>query len=243
LPILLLGLWEWSIDTHRIPDTILASPSQVSKDFVVFLKTGALFVHSWASLKRLAAGYLIGTILGLTLGAWVGVSKFIQRFISPTIQFLIPIPPIAWIPLLIILLGIGEVSKVALVAVASFFTLFVNTVQGFRSTDQKLVDVANVYKKPTLELIFKVLLPSALPQIFAGLRSALALSWILLIAAEVIASSQGLGWLIWDARNFSRPDDMIVGIITIGILGKLSDSALLALEHRFVRWRNVFAGK
>jgi len=243
VPIALLVLWEWSIDTHHIPNTILASPSQVAKDFIIFLRNGSLFVHCAASLRRLVLGYLIGTVLGLFLGASVGVSKLTQRLISPTIQFLVPIPPIAWIPLLIILLGIGEVSKVALVALASFFTLYFNTVQGFRATDQKLVDVANVYKKSNLELVFKVLFPSAMPQIFAGLRSALALSWILLIAAEVIASSKGLGWLIWDARNFSRPDDMIVGIITIGILGKLSDSALVALENRVVRWRYVFTGK
>jgi len=93
LPILLLTLWEWSIDTHRIPNTILASPSQVAKDFVLFLRNGTLFVHCLASLRRLLLGYLIGTILGLVLGATVGVSKFTQRLVSPTIQFLVPIPP------------------------------------------------------------------------------------------------------------------------------------------------------
>jgi len=167
----------------------------------------------------------------------------VERLIAPTIQFLAPIPPIAWIPLLIILLGIGEASKIGLIIIASFVVVYLNTVQGIRSTDQKLVDVAHVLRKSNKELIKKVLLPSATPHIFTGMRIALGLSWILLIAAEVIASSKGLGWLIWDSRNFSRPDDLFVGIIMIGILGKLSDMALVAIEKELTKWRTVFQGK
>lgn len=158
-------------------------------------------------------------------------------------QFLAPIPPIVWIPLLIIFFGIGEMSKIVLLMVASFFVLFINTVHGIRSVDKKLVEVANIYKKSNFFLITKILIPSALSNIFLGLRLALGLSWILLIAAEVVASSKGLGWLIWDSRNFSRPDDMFVGIITIGILGKITDQILIKAEEYFTSWKTKFEGK
>lgn len=243
IPLLLLLLWEWSVTAGWLPNTLIASPSQVVVDFVELLLNGKIIIHSLASLYRLIFGLIFGIILGLLTGTIVGVSKLGERLIAPTLSLLAPIPPIAWIPLLIILLGIGEVSKIALIIIASALVVHLNTVQGIRSTDEKLIDIARVYRKSNFQLITKVLLPAATPQIFTGLRLALGLSWILLVAAEVIASSRGLGWLIWDARNFSRPDDMFVGIIVIGILGKLSDMVLVAIERRFTVWRRVFSGK
>ncbi len=243
IPIVILLVWEWSVTSGLLPNTIIASPLQVASDFFELTINGKLLTHSLTSLYRLTLGFTIGTLIGLALGIAVGTSKFAERLLAPTLQFLAPIPPIAWIPLLIILLGIGEGSKIGLIIIASLITVYINTVQGIRSTDQKLVDVANVLRKSNKDLITKVLLPSATPHIFIGMRIALGLSWILLIAAEVIASSNGLGWLIWDSRNFSRPDDLFVGIIAIGILGKLSDMALVVIEKELTRWRTVFQGK
>lgn len=243
IPLVILIVWEWSVRLGVLPNTLIASPSQVLRDFFELAANGKLLIHSLVSLYRLLLGFAIGSLIGLALGVMVGTSKFTERLIAPTIQFLAPIPPIAWIPLLIIILGIGEASKIGLIIIASLIVVYVNTVQGIRSTDQKLVDVAHVLRKSDKELVKKVLLPSATPHIFTGLRVALGLSWILLIAAEVIASSKGLGWLIWDSRNFSRPDDLFVGIITIGILGKLSDVLLLTIEKELTHWRTVFQGK
>lgn len=243
IPLILLILWEWSVAAEWVPNTLIASPSQVVVDFLELLFSGKLIIHSLVSLYRLIFGLILGVTLGLITGTIVGVSKLGERLIAPTLSLLAPIPPIAWIPLLIILFGIGEASKIALIIIASALVVHLNTVQGIRSTDEKLIDIARVYKKSNSQLITRVLLPAAMPQIFTGLRLALGLGWILLVAAEVIASSRGLGWLIWDARNFSRPDDMFVGIITIGILGKLSDMALVAIERHFTAWRRVFSGK
>lgn len=243
IPVFLIVLWEASVAFELVPNTLVASPSQVIKEFFTLLVNGKLFIHSAISLYRLAFGFVIGSAFGLALGVIVGVSKLGERLIAPTLQLLAPVPPIAWIPLLIILLGIGEASKVGLLIVGSALVVYLNTVQGIRSTDEKLIDIARVYKKSATQLISKVLLPSATPYIFTGLRLALGLSWILLIAAEVIASSRGLGWLIWDARNFSRPDDMIVGMIAIGFLGAVSDAVLVAIEKRFTSWRRVFSGR
>ena len=130
-----------------------------------------------------------------------------------------------------------------MISIAALVVVFINTVHGIRSTDQKLVEVANSYEKSNKDLITKILIPSAIPQIFTGMRVALGLSWILLIAAEVIVSTNGLGWLIWDARNFSRPDDLIVGMIVIGIWGKLSDVLLVSIEKKLTRWKRSFKGK
>ncbi|MBI4117459.1 MAG: ABC transporter permease [Parcubacteria group bacterium] len=243
VPLFLFTLWEWSVRSGLLPNTIIASPSQVVRDFFELMTSGKLLIHSLVSFYRLVIGFAIGTFIGLSLGVIVGTSKFAEKLIAPTIQFLAPIPPIAWIPLLIILFGIGEGSKIGLMIIASFVVVYLNTIQGIRSTDQKIIDVAHVLRKSNKELIKKVLLPSATPHIFTGMRIALGLSWILLIAAEVIASSKGLGWLIWDSRNFSRPDDLFVGIITIGILGKFSDMALILIEKELTQWRTVFQGK
>lgn len=243
VPTLLLILWELSVRLEWVPATLIASPSEVLVSFKTFLFDGSLLKHTGISLFRLSLGFVSGSLLGLLIGIGVGLLKFLDKLLSPLLQFLAPIPPIVWIPLLIIFFGIGEVSKIVLLSVASFFILFINTVQGIRSVDKKYIDIADIYRKTNLNLIKNILLPSALPNIFLGLRLALGLSWILLIAAEVVASSKGLGWLIWDSRNFSRPDDMFVGIIVIGLLGKLTDQVLIKIERYSTPWKETFKGK
>jgi sulfonate transport system permease protein len=214
----------------------------VVEDFVRLFMTGALLKHSAVSLYRLMVGFLVGSISGIVLGSLAGLSQRFEKILAPTLRVLAPVPSIAWIPLLIIVFGIGDDSKIALIAIGAFFVLFLNTLQGIRNTDQHLVEIARLYQKKPFELWYSVLLPSATPNIMAGLRLALALSWILLIAAEVIASSEGLGWLVWDSRNFSRPDDMIVGMIAMGILGGSSDLLLVMVEKRLLYWRRSFQG-
>jgi sulfonate transport system permease protein len=203
-------------------------------------------------MERLFSGFLLGSLLAVILGSLVGLSLTAERMVAPTVQALAPIPPTAWIPLLIILLGIGEASKVALIAIGAFSVVYFSTVQGIRGADQRLVEVAAILEKSRRDLVMYVLLPSAAPSILTGMRVALSLSWILLIAAEMVgakmisASSRiqglGLGWLIYDARNFSRPDDMIAGMIAIGLLGKLTDMAMARVEEVALAWREVFKG-
>ncbi len=243
VPFFIIVLWELSVELAWVPKTLIASPSQILIDYWYFLANGELFKHSFISMFRLLTGFVSGSLLGLIFGIGVGLSKFMNKLLNPLFQFLAPIPPIVWIPLLIIFFGIGELSKIVLLMIASFFILFINTVNGIRLADYNLIEVANIYKKSNYVLITKILIPSAFPNIFLGLRLALGLSWILLIAAEVVASSKGLGWLIWDARNFSRPDDMFVGIITIGILGKLTDQLMVVAEKHFTSWKIRFDGK
>lgn len=240
LPAILVILWQVSVDLEWVPRALIAGPIDVALRFWTMLADGSLFTHIAVSLKRLLIGFAIGTSLGVFLGMLVAFRPLAARVAEPTLLSLIPIPPIAWIPLLIILLGIGEESKIALISIGSFCTLFLQTAYGIRTGDQSLVEMARANNKNDFVVLWWVLFPGALPGILSSMRVALALSWTLLIASEVIASSNGLGWLIWNARNFSRPNDMFVGMVTVGLLGKLTDWSLVMLEARLTRWRHAF---
>jgi sulfonate transport system permease protein len=243
VPLVLLTIWEISVRSGWWPASVIAPPSAVCRTFVEMVADGRLMMHVLASLKRLVSGFVLGGVVGVLLGAIVGLSRLAERMIGPTLQILAPVPIVAWIPLLIVLFGIGDASKVAVISLGTFFVVYFSTVDGIRGTDQKLVEVGYAFNKDRFEILRFILLPSALPNIFSGLRVALGLSWVLLIVAEIIASSKGLGWLIWDARNFSRPDDMIAGMAAVGILGKFSDSAVALVQRWALRWRKSFAGE
>ena len=252
VPATLIALWHVSVAREWIPSSQIPKPLSVLDGFIRLGRSGELFAHIKVSALRVLFGFLIGAAFGLALGTWAGASKLAHRALSPTLQVLLPIPPTAWIPLLIILLDIGEASKVALIATGVFGVVYVNTTQGIRDVDSRYVDVASLYKKSPRELVFLVLLPSAVPQILTGFRVALGLSWILLIASEMVASKMvspaarleglGLGWLIFDARRFGRPEDMIVGMLTIGLLGKVTDMILASLQRRLLSWKTTFSG-
>lgn len=252
IPITLVAVWQVAVSEGWWPRTLIASPLEVGASLLDLLRSGELLAHARVSLTRLVAGFLLGAGVALALGSAVGLSKIAQRILDPTIQALTPIPPPAWIPLLIIFFGIEETSKIGLIAIGAFGVVYLNAVQGIRSTDQKLVEVAQVLRKRRRELITHVLLPSAMPTVLTGMRVALGLSWILLIASELIsarmasevvrAQGLGLGWLIFDARRFSRPDEMIVGMLSMGVLGKLTDMAMLRIQNRLLVWRESFTG-
>ena len=240
LPIIFLLAWEYCVRQALVPSSLVASPTQVVTKFGDMLMDGRLFTHSYVSLKRLLLGFIIGSSLGIAVGTIVGFSRLGGRIAEPTLLALLPIPPIAWIPFLIIIFGIDEASKVALISIGSFWTLFLQTSYGIRTVDKNLVEVARIFKKSNATVLRKVMIPSCLPHIFSGMRVALSISWGLLVMAEIIASSSGLGWLIWDARNFSRPADLIVGMIVCGILGKFTDFLIMKAEKHATRWQSTY---
>lgn len=243
VPGLILMTWQLSVDFGLIPSTIFASPTSVIHSFFALSQSGELLSHSVVSLNRLFVGFLIGALLGFCTGILIGTYKELERYFSPTLSLLSPIPPVAWIPLLIIFFGIGEGSKIALIAIGAFFTVLPNVINGIRDTDVKYVELSRCFEKSRAEMIWEIFIPSAFSQLMISARVALGLCWILLIAAEVIASSSGLGWLIWDSRNFSRPDEMLVGMVTVGILGKGTDVLLKILQDRFLVWKKAYAGE
>ncbi len=250
LPILLLIIWEFCVRVGWWPPSIIAPPSSVMLVLLDSLfnnyefSTGkkSLYDHSGISFLRLIAGFLLGSTLAFLIGTWIGVSRYAEELLHPTLTILAPIPPIAWIPLVVAIFGIDELSKIMLIAIGTFFVVLLGTIKGIRSVDTNLIELANAYQKNKRDLIRTILIPSATPEIITSLRVALALSWILLIAAEAIVSESGLGWLIWESRRYSHPDEMIIGMIAIGVLGKITDEIMLALEKYILRWRQVFEG-
>lgn len=240
LPLLLLCVWQLAIQSGWWPRQIVASPIEVFERTVVRLLDGTIWIHSMASMKRLLAGFFLGGLLGTLLGFASGILAPIERMLRSTIRMLAPIPPVAWIPILVIVMGIGEGSKIGLLVIGTFFVLYLASFEAVRTTDQRLVDVARVFEKTTWEVTWSVFVPAAMPHVLVGARTALALSWILLIAAEVIASSDGLGWFIWDSRNFSRPADMVVGMIAVGALGGTTDWLVVRLTKPFMEWRTDY---
>ena len=242
VPVLLLVLWQVAVSLEWVPRTLIASPVEVLVDLGRLVRNGTIWEHACASLARLIEGFVLGAAVGATAGAWIGLSRRVQSVLEPTITVLAPIPPTAWIPLLIILFGIGEASKVWLIAIGVFFVVAGNTASGIRNVDSRFVEVARICGKQGSEVLVHVLLPAAMPAILNGLRLGLGLSWILLIAAELIAANKGLGWFIFDARNFARPDDMMAGMVCVGCLGALTDRGMLAIQHRALRWQASFSG-
>lgn len=242
LPALMIIAWHLAVVSGVLPSSLIASPAAVIVALVSLTQSGEVFLHIWASGYRLLAGFLLGSICGVLAGLLVGVSRYSDRVLSPTLSILAPIPPVAWIPLLIVFFGIGDGSKVALIAIGAFFVTQTSAVAGIRGADSALIELARANGKSSFSLARHILVPAAMYEVFTSARIALALSWILLIAAEVIASSNGLGWLIWDSRNFARPDEMIAAMVVVGVLGKVTDSFLLFLQRRVLKWKTEFSG-
>lgn len=241
VPIAILVLWECAGRLAWIPRSVFAPFSESVIAIFDLAKSGDLFQHAAVSLTRLIAGTSIGFAIGITLGSVVAVSRQWDRAIGPTMRFLTPVPPLAWIPLLIVLFGIAG-SRITLIAVGTSLIMYAATVSGMRAVSREYIEIAEAYEKTKAQVLAYVLFPSALGSLMSGARGAFAIAWILLVAGELIASSDGLGWLMWNARSFGRPGDMMAACVTISILGFATD-AILAFVHVKIRpWQRDFRG-
>ncbi len=243
LPLLLLALLEVLVRLDVLAAHQMPAPSQVLQTLTSLALSGELLRHLQASLLRVAAGFLIGSALALAIGTWVGLSRRAEAYLEPTFQALRAIPSLAWVPLLLLWLGIDETPKVVLIALGAFFPVYLALLAGIRNIDRKLVEVGRLHGFGQLTLVRRILLPAALPSLFTGLRGALSLSWMFLVAAELIAATRGLGYLLSDGRETSRPDLVISAILLLALLGKLSDSLLKAAEDRALHWRDAYQGE
>ncbi len=239
LPLGVLVLGEVAVRQGWISPNLLPAPSDVLR---TLLELGAhgLATHVLASSARVAAGFAIGGGLALAVGAAVGLSRRAEALLDPSFQALRAIPSLAWVPLLLLWLGIDEASKVVLIAIGAFFPVYMGVASGFRDVDRKLVEVARMHRLSQAALVRRVLLPAALPAVLTGLRNGLSLAWMFMVAAELIAASQGLGYLLTDGRETSRADIVLAAIVLLAVLGKASDTAMQVLERRLLAWRDSF---
>ena len=216
---------------------IIPSPEKVAKSFFILLKNGRLLNSIVISLRRVIIGFGISTLFALPLGILFGLKPKIYEYFEKIFEFLRHIPPLALVPMIILWFGIGELSKIVIIVLASFFPIFLNTLKGIVSCDEKYIEVGKVFGLDTKKIFLKIIFPSATPDILMGLKLGLGYSWRAIIAAELIASSSGIGYLILDAQQISRSDIVIVGILSIGVVGVFTDYIFTNFMNRYLNRR------
>lgn len=236
LIVIIIAVWFGMDKSGRLNTVILPSPEKIVNTVVSLVENGTLVDNLIVSVVRVLKGYFLAAVLGIGLGLLFGMSAHLNRLTELLVQIIKPIPPIAWIPLVILWFGIGEEGKVFLIFLGGFFTILINVIDGIRQMDKKLVEVSHVMETPFLKHIFLMVIPSAAPSIFTGLRTGLSSCWMCVVAAELVSSTTGLGYLIMNARQFGKTDVVIVGMLTIGIVGKIMDSILKIIEKLIIRW-------
>lgn len=239
LPALALGAIELAGRLGWVTSNLLPTPSDVVK---ALLELGWRTVagHVAASSARVASGFAIGAAAAVVVGALVGLSRTARALLDPSFQALRAIPSLAWVPLLLLWLGIGEAPKLAMIAIGAFFPVYMGVASGIAGVDRKLVEVASLMRLNAFDLVRRVLLPAALPSVMTGLRNGLSLAWMFMVAGELIAASTGLGYLLTDGRETSRADLVLAAIVLLAILGKLTDTGMAWLERRLLHWRDSF---
>jgi sulfonate transport system permease protein len=241
VPLAIVFVWSAGAKFNWWPQSIISSPIAAARAWWRLLASGELITHTFVSLTRLLVGCGLGLLLGLLTASLVGLSSIFAKAFRPTLDFLTPIPVLAWIPILIVAFGIDG-AKVSLIALGTGLIMYSTTLTVIADTKAEYVDVARLYNKRAVQVLTQISLPSGAWSLLGGLRMAFGLSWILLLASELIASSEGLGWLIWDSRNFSRADEMMAAMLWVGCLGFTCDYLLARVQSRVTRWRPTFHG-
>jgi ABC-type nitrate/sulfonate/bicarbonate transport system permease component len=236
-PIGLLLLWQLLLMAGFGDRRFIPAPTDIAVRFWALIQNGELALHTGVTLMRVFAGYVIGAVPAIVVGLLMAMFKPVRIFFDPLIATLFPIPKIALMPLLLLALGFGDASKIALVAIAVFFPVTVNTYVGAANIEKIYWDVAKNYGASQTVLFTRVVFFGALPMIFAGLRIALAVSFIVLVAAEFVATKSGIGYLIWNSWELLQVDIMFVGIVTIGILGLITSALFQEIERKVIPWK------
>jgi sulfonate transport system permease protein len=240
VPTLALAGVEVLVRAGTVPAHLLPPPSEIAATLAQLARADLLW-HVLASSLRVAAGYAAGALLGIAIGAAVGLNARIATLLDPTFQALRAVPSLAWVPLLLLWLGIDEAPKLVLIAIGAFFPVYMGSASGIAGVDRKLVEVGRLYRLAPVALARRVLLPAALPSLMTGLRNGLSLAWMFMVAAELIAASRGLGYLLSDGRETGRADIVLAAILLLALLGKVSDTLMRRLEARLLAWRDDLA--
>jgi len=233
---LVLAVWTCGSLLGLFNTYLLPPPWKVAAGAMKLAGDGTLLRHSLVSLARVLAGFAATVLIGLPLGIWVGLNHSTRTVLKAPLDFCRHIPPLALTPLLILWFGIGETSKLLVIMLAAFFPVFLNTVGGVANCDPRLIEVGQVLNLGRYGRIRRIILPAALPSIVVGLRLGLGFSWRSLIGAELLAAAAGLGYMIIEAEQFSRPDIVMVGIVVIGGLGLALDAVFGAATRRLLPW-------
>ena len=235
--IAILGLWQAAVSLHWIDPVFLPSPSSIGQALWRLTASGDLWRNLSISLMRIGSGWIIGTVLGLIVGIGMGLSSVTRAVGMPMVSAIYPIPKIALLPLLILWLGIGEAPKVVTIASGVFFPTVIATFSGVDSVPRNLIRMGQSFNMPMSGIIWKIVLPSALPGILAGFRISLATALLLVVAAEMIGAQYGIGAFLLTAGNLMQTDDLLAGVVILSVLGLGLGAVLTMIEKAFLNWR------
>ena len=240
IPAAVIILWEVLAWIGALP-SYLVGPGVILATAAQMIVSGELWTHLGVSLLRCYGGFILGAFLGGGAGLLAGVSKGLRSLLDPLVSLSYPVPKIAMLPILMVWLGLGDASKIAIIALSVFYPLYISAYQGSLAVSPLLVWSARTFGASRLRIFLRVILPASLPPIFAGLRVGLAIAFILLFAAEMVSANRGLGYLIVQAQHFQRFDIMFVAVATIGLFGFMSDRLLMFTQRRLLAYHFLTA--
>jgi ABC-type nitrate/sulfonate/bicarbonate transport system permease component len=236
-PLLLLVLWEGSVRVGLLDARFFPAPSSVFETLVTSVKSGALWTHTWASLQRLFWGFLLGGIPALGLGIVMGLYRPLRAVFDPIISATYPIPKSAILPLILLIFGLGEASKVVMVAIGVFYPVCINSMAGVLEINKIYLDVGKNYQAGRWQVFRTIALPGALPIVMSGIKLGVGMGLILIAVAEMIGAKSGLGYMIWHAWEILAVEMMYVGLIMIAVLGFVFTLILNELERWIIPWK------
>ena len=242
LPLIILALWQIAVNREAYSWSQLPPPLDVVAAGRELQSIGLLVPNVLVSVERVAIGWGVGAVVAIVLGLAVGFSRPVEGLLGPTLNALRAVPSLAWVPLFVLWLGIGDAPKLTLIALGAFFPIYTNLVSGVRQIDRKLIEVGRAYGLRGWGLTREILLPAAFPSLATGLRLGLAQAWLFLVAAELIGANRGLGFLLIDGQNSGRADIIMLSIVLLALLGKGTDWLLARGERRLLRWADTFQG-
>ncbi|MGV8969392.1 MAG: ABC transporter permease [Microbacteriaceae bacterium] len=237
VPLAVLAAWQLIAASGLVPEYRLPSPMSVVLAGIDLANRGELGIHIAISTQRVMLGFVSGSIVGLFVASIVGLSKIGRTLLTPTLGALRAVPSLAWVPLLVLYLGINEDQKVTLIAIGAFFPVYTTVASALRHVDPQFVEAGRAFGFHGTRLLSTVQLPAVVPSVISALRLALAQSWLFLVAGELLGASMGLGFLLNDSQNNGRIDRLFLTIILLAILGKATDSIVGLLEKILLnRW-------
>jgi sulfonate transport system permease protein len=239
LPVLVGLLWYFITKAKLVPELLLPPPGKVAAKFIEELARGRLQGDIGISLRRVLFGYLLASAVGIVMGVVMGMWRIFDEFFTLTFTAVRQIPMMAWVPLLIMWFGIGEESKIAVIFLASYFPILMNTMSGIKRTDPKLLEVGRMFQLGKLKMFLNIYLPSALPNVFVGLKLGLGISWMAVVGAEMIAASSGIGFRLNDARSLMQFPIVFSGMIAIALVGVIMDWILTFISRLATPWEAV----
>ncbi len=239
IPLFLVASWHYLSVHEVVPTTLLPLPSVLFDTWWDMQKSGELLLNMKMSLLRVGGGFLVGASVGFLLGTVMGVWKPVELYLYPVFNFFRQVPVVAWIPFLLIWLGIGEWFKIVFISCGAIIPMALKTFEGIRGVPTSYLEVVRAFEYGKFRMFRTVILPSALPSILTGLRISLSEAWMLVIGAELVAAGEGIGNVMIIARRLFQTDVVLVGVVVIAVTGFIMDKLLDLLETRFLGWRRI----